>query len=375
MRELCRRAGLPDDQIDASALADVVHGYVISALESPRASIAPLARHFGFDAIESEGRVRFQPRDQRPVATLQLDVLAVGEHTDGEVIELVRAQETELPHALKWQVLNAEEDYDAMTVEARRATGEALRVTSESFAIATIASDAEACHRERGAAAARRARAARRPRPPPDSTAGLAGRRRSLHRRERRDRRLGRLGPEHRLLGRRSLDAAGAALVLAGLGRRRGDLPWLGRAAWTAAGLPAFFTDAVFQPAHEADPTRRAIFDLAAIAAGTTRTFALPDVSTEFAGLSGAQTFDGDKTFSGALTASGPAASIGTAPGTATYGLGTGATAAGATKTVNLGTGGVAGSDTVVNIGSATPGTDGTTVINTPTVTACPRPT
>ena len=120
-----------------------MHGYLISALESPRASIAPLARQFGFDAVESEGVIRFQPRDRRPVATLGLDDLAVGERADGEVIELVRAQETELPQALKWQVLNAEEDYDAMTVEARRATGEALRVTSESFAIATIASDAD----------------------------------------------------------------------------------------------------------------------------------------------------------------------------------------------------------------------------------------
>ena len=32
-----------------------------------------------------------------------------------------------------------------------------------------------------------------------------------------------------------------------------------------------------------------------------TRSFALPDVSTELAGLSGAQTFDGDKTFAGEL--------------------------------------------------------------------------
>jgi hypothetical protein len=67
------------------------------------------------------------------VATLAIDDLAVGERPDGEVIELVRAQETELPQAL---------DYDAMTVEARRATGEALRDISESSAIATIASDA-----------------------------------------------------------------------------------------------------------------------------------------------------------------------------------------------------------------------------------------
>jgi hypothetical protein len=143
VRELCRRAGLPDDQVDASALADVVHGYLVSALESPRASIAPLARHFGFDAVESEGVIRFQPRDRRPLATLALDDLVAGSDADAEGLELVRAQETELPQALKWQVLNAEEDYDAMTVEARRASGEALRVTSESFAIATVASDAD----------------------------------------------------------------------------------------------------------------------------------------------------------------------------------------------------------------------------------------
>lgn len=72
IRELCRRAGLPHSEIDASALVDVVHGHLISAIESPRASLAPLAWQFGFDAIESEGVIRFQPRDRRPVATLIL---------------------------------------------------------------------------------------------------------------------------------------------------------------------------------------------------------------------------------------------------------------------------------------------------------------
>ena len=127
VRELCRRAGLPDSQIDVSALADVVHGYLITALESPRASIAPLARHFGFDAVESEGVIRFQPRDRRPAATLTLDDLVAGSDADAEVIELVRAQETELPQALKWQLVRADEEYDAMSVEARRATGAALQ--------------------------------------------------------------------------------------------------------------------------------------------------------------------------------------------------------------------------------------------------------
>ena len=49
--------------------------------------------------------------------------------------------------------------------------------------------------------------------------------------------------------------------------------------------------------------------------------------------------------------------------------MGTGATMTGVTKTVNLGTGGASGSNTVVNVGSATAGAGGTTVVNTPTVT------
>jgi len=61
--------------------------------------------------------------------------------------------------------------------------------------------------------------------------------------------------------------------------------------------------------------------------------------------------------------------STGTATTTATYGMGTGATTTGVTKTLNLGTAGASGSNTVVNIGSATAGAGGTTVVNTPTVT------
>ena len=131
-------------------------------------------------------------------------------------------------------------------------------------------------------------------------------------------------------------------------------LAWDGT-AWTAAGLPASFSDAVFQLAHNADVTRRAVFDLAALAAGVTRTFALPDVSTELAGLSGAQTFNGDKTLAGELEATGPVATIGTASGTATYGVGTGATAAGATKTVNIGPVGAGrvGADVDDSVGAA----------------------
>ena len=149
---------------------------------------------------------------------------------------------------------------------------------------------------------------------------------------------------------------------------------WTG-AIWKLVGVPQDVSDAIFSLVNDADPTKKALFSLSGISTATTRTFTLPNTSSELAILAGTQTFSGNKTFSGTLTASGTvtvsaaAATIGNATTAATYGMGTGATTTGVTKTVNLGTGGAAGSTTVVNIGSATAGAGGTTVINTPTVT------
>ena len=151
-------------------------------------------------------------------------------------------------------------------------------------------------------------------------------------------------------------------------------LVWNG-SAWDPVGVPQDVSDAIFSLVNDADPTKKALFSLSGITTGTTRTFTLPNTSSELAILAGTQTFTGNKTFSGTLTASGTvtvsaaSASIGTATTTATYGMGTGATTTGVTKTVNIGTGGASGSTTVVNIGSATAGAGGTTVVNTPTVT------
>jgi len=146
VRHLCLRAGLPDAWIDVSGLTGAVDGYVISALESPRTSITMLARHFGFDAFESQGRIRFTMRGRAPVAIITPDDMAAA--GQGDVMELTRGQETELPQALKWQVARADEDYDAITVEARRITVEAARVSSDSFPMAVPPEEADrSCRR------------------------------------------------------------------------------------------------------------------------------------------------------------------------------------------------------------------------------------
>ncbi|RBI67931.1 hypothetical protein DQW77_16895 [Roseovarius sp. TE539] len=141
VRHLCVRAGLPEDRIDVTGLWGAVEGYAIGALESPRASITTLARHFGFDAVETEGMIRFVMRGRASVATLTPDDLVAAR--EGDVLELTRGQETELPQALKWQVARADEDYEAAQVEARRITVDTTRIASESFPMAVPPEEAE----------------------------------------------------------------------------------------------------------------------------------------------------------------------------------------------------------------------------------------
>ena len=141
VRHLCLRAGLPEDRIDVSGLWGAVEGYVIDALESPRASITTLARHFGFDAVETEGVIRLKMRGRAAAASISPDDLVAAQ--EGEVLELTRGQETELPQALKWQVARADEDYEAAQVEARRITVDTTRIASETFPMAVPPEEAE----------------------------------------------------------------------------------------------------------------------------------------------------------------------------------------------------------------------------------------
>ena len=140
VRHLCLAAGMDASRIDVSGLWGAVEGLVIPAIESPRATISMLARHFGFDAVESEGVIRFRMRGTAPVATITPDSLVAGEAED---IERTRGQETELPQVLRWSVARADEDYDSALVEARRITTGAVRVAAESFPVAVAPEEAE----------------------------------------------------------------------------------------------------------------------------------------------------------------------------------------------------------------------------------------
>ncbi len=130
------------DDMDVTDLVGSVPGFAITAIESPRASIETLARLFGFDAVETGGRIVFRMRGHRPVATITAEEL-VATNRAAEDLELIRAQETELPLALKWRMMARDEEFAGITVEARRITVDTSRIAAEQLPIAATSGAAE----------------------------------------------------------------------------------------------------------------------------------------------------------------------------------------------------------------------------------------
>ena len=67
--ERCRRVGFT--AYDMSALVGVVTGYLRDRPMSPRPEIEALASAYSFDAVETDGMIRFVPRGRSSVATLE----------------------------------------------------------------------------------------------------------------------------------------------------------------------------------------------------------------------------------------------------------------------------------------------------------------
>ncbi|WP_371328449.1 DUF2793 domain-containing protein [Paracoccus sp. SM22M-07] len=90
---------------------------------------------------------------------------------------------------------------------------------------------------------------------------------------------------------------------------------WTG-SSWDLVAGASHLSDAEFIPVNDADHTKLAMLSLSGNSIGTTRTFSLPNTSSELAILAGTQTFTGNKTFSGTFIVSAAAATIGTATDT-----------------------------------------------------------
>lgn len=131
-------AGLTADEIDVTELTDLVLGYTVTRQGSTRSAIEQLMVAFQFDAVESEGRMKFVKRGKPPMLTIPQDDLAVRPSDGGgspDPLPLVRADEADMPRVVVMRYLNADNDYQIGTQSAVRQTG---RATAESAADLTV---------------------------------------------------------------------------------------------------------------------------------------------------------------------------------------------------------------------------------------------
>jgi hypothetical protein len=128
---------------DVSNLTGIVTGFAVTDTMSPRDAIAPLSVAYHFDAVESEGVVKFRMRGQ-PTATPLSEsdlVMPAGEPSFGFAFN--RAQETDLPLASRVSYIDAG-DYRQAVTEARKLVALTDRVAQSSLPLVMDQAQAEA---------------------------------------------------------------------------------------------------------------------------------------------------------------------------------------------------------------------------------------
>jgi hypothetical protein len=124
--QLCEAAGFT--AYDVSGLEGLVTGYAVTGIISPRDAIAPLMLAHGFDAVESQGVLRFVMRGRGEVLSCTADGLVLPE--EGAAHAFQRAQECDLPQASRVTYIDGDGDYASGTTEARRLVGGSARIAT-----------------------------------------------------------------------------------------------------------------------------------------------------------------------------------------------------------------------------------------------------
>jgi hypothetical protein len=122
--------------LDVSDLAGIVTGYAVTDTMSPRDAMSPLSVAFQFDAVESEGEIKFVMRG-RPTTTAfgEGDLVLADSGQPDFGFTLVRAEETDLPLASRISYIDVDADYRSAIAEARRLIGGSDRVADSTLPI------------------------------------------------------------------------------------------------------------------------------------------------------------------------------------------------------------------------------------------------
>ncbi len=121
---VCESFGIAD--VDSGGVEGLIDGFAIDRPMSGRDALEGLMAVYSIDAVESHGTLRFFMRAR--AARLGMEEARIVEaDPDKPLYALRRAQETELPTAVKLAYMESALDYRVAAVEAKQAGGSSLR--------------------------------------------------------------------------------------------------------------------------------------------------------------------------------------------------------------------------------------------------------
>ncbi len=141
---LLKKVGLVSSQYDVTRLTDLVEGFIVTKQSTVRQLLEQLQQAYFFDAVESDGQLKFIKRGGEAVVTINQDrmVPIAGSGTIREVCHITRAQELELPRQINVVYLNRLSGYQPSTQISQRQTVSAVDIVTINLPI--VLSDQQA---------------------------------------------------------------------------------------------------------------------------------------------------------------------------------------------------------------------------------------
>jgi len=142
--DICTRTGLVAGDLDVTGLSASVHGYVTQR-STARSQLQPLMQAFYFDAVESNGKIKFVTRGGASAVTISEDDLAAHEFGSAtpDPLNRRRAQDMELPLEVDVQYMDTGAAYQIGAQTSRRQVTHSENKVSHNLAIAMTATKAK----------------------------------------------------------------------------------------------------------------------------------------------------------------------------------------------------------------------------------------
>jgi hypothetical protein len=141
---LLQKAGLTASDYDVTRLTTTVEGFILDNQTTVREAIAILQSAYFFDAVETEGIIRFVPRGGTSAITIDEDkLLPTGSDGVRQNIEIKRAQELDMPNRVNVDYLSRTKDYNTVTQFSLRQTVKATEIIGLQLPIVMSDQDAK----------------------------------------------------------------------------------------------------------------------------------------------------------------------------------------------------------------------------------------